>query len=324
MTADLQRFKELIAKAASGQALSEAEATDAFGLMMTGNATPAQIAGLLMALRVRGETVEEITAGARSLRERMARIEAPAGAIDTCGTGGDGAGTFNISTASAFVVAAAGAKVAKHGNRSVSSKSGSADLLEAAGVNLDLTPEQVAQCVNEIGVGYYFDATDTAPKRFSEANNCTVDRTLTGNFAHYWTQNFGRRNDVYPLVIGREAYRTTQCQIDLYLYGAGLHGYAWFHHLDKQQARSIIQMADPYPGDDAVRQRILATEAVKDQVVAGSYPKFNPDWYCGYCPVQDVSPADGDVRNREANAEKLRRMLRLAKGMSELPEREVA
>lgn len=79
----------------------------------------------------------------------------------------------------------------------------------------------LATNVNEIGVGYYFDATDTAPKRFSEANNCTVDRTLTGNFAHYWTQNFGRRNDVYPLVIGREAYRTTQCQIDLYLYGAG-------------------------------------------------------------------------------------------------------
>ena len=86
MTADLQRFKELIAKAATGKPLDEAEATDAFGLMMTGNATPAQIAGLLMALRVRGETVEEITAGARSLRERMARISAPEGAIDTCGT----------------------------------------------------------------------------------------------------------------------------------------------------------------------------------------------------------------------------------------------
>ena len=123
MTADLQRFKELIARAASGAPLSEAEAGDAFGLMMTGNATPAQVAGLLMALRVRGETVEEITAGARSLRERMARIAAPEDAIDTCGTGGDGAGTHNISTAAAIVVAGAGVPVAKHGNRGLSSKS---------------------------------------------------------------------------------------------------------------------------------------------------------------------------------------------------------
>ncbi len=105
MTAELQRFKELIGKAATGAALDEAEAGEAFAVMMTGNATPAQVAGLLMALRVRGETVEEITAGALSLRERMARIAAPAGAIDTCGTGGDGAGTYNISTAAAIVVA---------------------------------------------------------------------------------------------------------------------------------------------------------------------------------------------------------------------------
>jgi anthranilate phosphoribosyltransferase len=154
MTAELQRFKEIIGKAATGARLSEPEAAEAFGLMMTGNATPAQVAGLLMALRVRGETVEEITAGARSLRERMARIEAPADAIDTCGTGGDGAGTHNISTAAALVAAGAGVPVAKHGNRSLSSKSGSAEVLTQLGVNIDAEFPLVEQAIRDAGIGF--------------------------------------------------------------------------------------------------------------------------------------------------------------------------
>jgi anthranilate phosphoribosyltransferase len=125
--------------------------------IMTGQATPAQIGGFLIGLRMKGETVEEIAAAAEVMRELATRVGVSGPhLVDTCGTGGDGAHTFNISTAAAFVVAAAGGKVAKHGNRSVSSKSGSADVLEAAGVSLDLTPEQVAQCVNEVGVGFLF------------------------------------------------------------------------------------------------------------------------------------------------------------------------
>ncbi len=126
-------------------------------LIMTGEATPAQIGGFLVGLRIKGETVDEITAAALVMRE-LATPVAIAGdhLVDTCGTGGDGAKTFNISTASAFVVAAAGGQVAKHGNRSISSNTGSADVLEAAGVKLDITPEQVAQCVNELGVGFMF------------------------------------------------------------------------------------------------------------------------------------------------------------------------
>ena len=126
-------------------------------LIMTGVATPAQIGGFLVGLRMKGETVEEIAAAAEVMRELATRIHVSGPhLVDTCGTGGDGVHTFNISTAAAFVVAAAGGKVAKHGNRSVSSKSGSADVLEAAGVSLDLTPEQVARCVSEIGVGFLF------------------------------------------------------------------------------------------------------------------------------------------------------------------------
>ncbi len=125
--------------------------------IMTGGATPAQIGGFLVGLRMKGETVHEIAAAARVMRELATRVEVDAeNLIDTCGTGGDASGSFNISTASAFVAAAAGARVAKHGNRSISSKSGSADLLEAAGVRLDLTPQQVAQCIRQVGLGFMF------------------------------------------------------------------------------------------------------------------------------------------------------------------------
>ena len=126
-------------------------------LIMTGGATPAQIGGFLIGLRMKGETVEEIAAAAAVMRELAIRVDVGGPhLVDTCGTGGDGARTFNISTASALVAAAAGARVAKHGNRSVSSSSGSADVLEAAGVRLDLTPEQVAACIDRVGVGFLF------------------------------------------------------------------------------------------------------------------------------------------------------------------------
>ncbi|MCG8379231.1 MAG: anthranilate phosphoribosyltransferase [Proteobacteria bacterium] len=125
--------------------------------IMQGEATPAQIGGLLVALRLKGESVDEITAAAQVMRELSTRVEADkTSLVDTCGTGGDGANTFNISTTSAFVTAASGAKVAKHGNRSVSSKSGSADVLEAAGINLELTAEQVSSCIKEVGIGFMF------------------------------------------------------------------------------------------------------------------------------------------------------------------------
>jgi anthranilate phosphoribosyltransferase len=125
--------------------------------IMTGEATPAQTGGFLVGLRMKGETIDEIAAAAQVMRELATRVEVSgAHLVDTCGTGGDAAETFNVSTASAFVVAAAGGQVAKHGNRSVSSKCGSADVLEEAGVNLELTPAQVAQCVQQLGVGFMF------------------------------------------------------------------------------------------------------------------------------------------------------------------------
>lgn len=140
-----------------GNHLNTEQMTTVMHAVMSGETTPAQVAGFLVALRMKGEVVEELTAAASVMRELSAKVNvATDNLVDTCGTGGDSKGTFNVSTAAAFVVAAAGARVAKHGNRSVSSKSGSADLLETAGVNLQLTPEQVAKCIEEIGIGFLF------------------------------------------------------------------------------------------------------------------------------------------------------------------------
>ena len=129
-------LRPLLARVAGGHALSEAEAEAAFEIIMSGNATPSQMGALLMALRVRGETVDEITGAARIMRAKAITIDAPPGTIDTCGTGGDGFGSFNISTASALVAASCGVPVAKHGNRAASSKSGAADVLTALGVKI--------------------------------------------------------------------------------------------------------------------------------------------------------------------------------------------
>ena len=147
-------FKALLGKLAAGQRLSEDESAQAFDRMMSGDATPAQMGSFLMALRLRGETVEEITGAARTMRAKAAHITAPPGAIDTVGTGGDGVGTFNISTAAALVVAGCGVPVAKHGNRAFSSKSGAADILAALGVNIDAEAATVERAITEAGIGF--------------------------------------------------------------------------------------------------------------------------------------------------------------------------
>jgi len=148
---------QAIAQVIAREDLSQPQMTAVMNLIMTGEATPAQMGGFLIGLRMKGETVDEITAAAQVMRELSTKVVVEVEhLVDTCGTGGDASGSFNISTASALVCAAAGAHVAKHGNRSVSSKSGSADVLEAAGVNLDLNPAQVAQCIEQVGVGFLF------------------------------------------------------------------------------------------------------------------------------------------------------------------------
>lgn len=149
-------LKPFIAKAAGGQSMTEHEAASAFEVMMSGKAPPSQIASLLTALAIRGETVEEITGAARIMRSKALSVQAPEGAIDTCGTGGSGSGKYNVSTAVAIVVAACGVPVAKHGNRKASSKSGTADVLEALDVKLDITPAIVERALQQAGIGFLF------------------------------------------------------------------------------------------------------------------------------------------------------------------------
>ncbi|MFS8664221.1 MAG: anthranilate phosphoribosyltransferase, partial [Limnochordales bacterium] len=150
-------FRDILRLLVEGHDLSEEQAAAAMDAVMRGAATPAQVAGFLVALRMKGETVAEITGCARAMRAHAVQIRPRRGPlVDIVGTGGDGSNTFNISTAAALVAAAAGAVVAKHGNRAVSSRCGSADVLEALGLRLDLTPEQVCACIEETGFGFMF------------------------------------------------------------------------------------------------------------------------------------------------------------------------
>lgn len=169
-------IKDAIAKLADRTDLSEKEAEEVMSEIMDGAATPAQIAAYLMGLRQKGETVDEIVGSARAMRARATKIRVGAKiVVDTCGTGGDGAHTFNISTTAAFVAAGAGITVAKHGNRSISSKSGSADVLSALGVKIDLSPDRVADCINEVGIGFLF-----APLYHGAMKHCAAPRQEMG------------------------------------------------------------------------------------------------------------------------------------------------
>jgi len=199
-------LKALIGKVATGATLTREEASCAFDSMMCGEATPSQMGGLLMALRVRGETVDEITGAVAAMRSKMLRVKAPADAVDVVGTGGDGSGSVNVSTCASFIVAGAGVPVAKHGNRALSSKSGAADCLAALGIKIDLTPEQVGRCVNEAGIGFMFAPShhpamkNVGPTRVELAtrtifnllgplsNPAGVKRQMVGVFSRQWVQ----------------------------------------------------------------------------------------------------------------------------------------
>ncbi len=199
-------LKPVLARLAAGETLSEAESEAAFETIMSGEATPAQIAGLLMAMRVRRETVAELIGAIRAMRARMVRVEAPAGAIDVCGTGGDNAGSLNVSTAVTFVLAGLGVPVAKHGNRALSSRTGGADVLAELGVNVDVPIERLAGILRAAGCAFLFAPRHHAALRHAAgprvelgtrtifnllgplANPAGVARQLTGVFDPAWAR----------------------------------------------------------------------------------------------------------------------------------------
>jgi anthranilate phosphoribosyltransferase len=197
-------LKPVLARLAAGERLAESEAEAAFDTVMAGEATPAQIAGMLMAMRVRGETVAEMTGAVRAMRARMIAVEAPEGAIDLVGTGGDGAKSLNISTAAALVVAGAGVPVAKHGNRALSSRSGASDVLSALGVNTDVPFERIPEVLREAGICFLMAPRHHAALRHAAGprmelatrtifnllgpltNPARVRRQMTGAFSPQW------------------------------------------------------------------------------------------------------------------------------------------
>ncbi|MEX3009076.1 anthranilate phosphoribosyltransferase [Hoeflea sp. TYP-13] len=202
----MSELKDYIAIAASGRHLTREQAQEAFTIMMSGEATAAQIGGFLMALRVRGESVSEIAGAVATMREKMLRVDAPDHAVDIVGTGGDASGSYNVSTCSALVAAGAGLTVAKHGNRALSSKSGTADALTALGVHLDLEPGGIEACINEAGIGFMFaPGHHSAMRHVGPArvelgtrtifnllgplsNPASVKKQLLGVFAPAWTE----------------------------------------------------------------------------------------------------------------------------------------
>jgi len=199
-------LKSIIGKVATGASLSREEAASAFDAMMSGEATPSQMGGLLMALRVRGETVDEITGAVTAMRSKMLTVDAPVDAVDIVGTGGDGSGSVNVSTCAAFIVSGTGLPVAKHGNRALSSRSGAADVLASLGVKIDLRPDQVGRCVRECGIGFMFAPAhhpamkNVGPTRVELAtrtifnllgplsNPAGVKRQMVGVFSRQWVQ----------------------------------------------------------------------------------------------------------------------------------------
>ncbi|HXT08536.1 MAG TPA: anthranilate phosphoribosyltransferase [Roseiarcus sp.] len=206
----METFKPLIAKVAAGAELTRAEAFDAFEAILSGDVTPAQIGGFLLGLRVRGESVEEITGAVAAMRARMLRVEAPQGAVDIVGTGGDGSGSYNVSTLASIIAAACGAVVAKHGNRAASSKSGSSDALAALGVKIGLPAQGVERCIEEAGIGFMMATTHHAAMRHVGAvrselgtrtifnllgplsNPAEVKRQVIGVFSAAWLEPMAR------------------------------------------------------------------------------------------------------------------------------------
>jgi hypothetical protein len=272
-------FKSLIAKVATGASLSRDEAANAFGSMMSGEATPSQMGGLLMALRVRGETVDEITGAVTTMRAKMLGVKAPADAVDIVGTGGDASGSYNISTCASFILAGAGVPVAKHGNRALSSKSGSADVLQALGVNIDLAADQIGRCIRDAGIGFMF-----APAHHPAMKNVGPTRVELGtrtifnlprpalNSAPHHLQSartalqsrFGQTPDdrhVFPALDRADGAGAQQSRLGQHLGGARLRRARRDHDLRPHQRRRTEERQDPHLRDFARGRRPAARQA---------------------------------------------------------------
>ena len=272
-------MKQYIQKVIESRDLTQSEMSEAFDVVMSGEATPAQIAAFIIALRMKGETVEEIAGGAESMRRHAVFVD-PGGlpVVDTCGTGGDGADTFNVSTTAAFVVAGAGVPVAKHGNRAISSKCGSADLLLELGVNLDATPDVVEECIREAGIGFLF-----APKLHPAMKHAMGPRKELGvrtifNMLGPLTNPSGAKGQI----IGVFAPQLTELFADvLKLLGSKrafiVHGHDGMDEMTTVTATRVSELADGKVRTYEFDPLEFIEDYVKPSEIAGGDSAFNAD-----------------------------------------------
>lgn len=289
MTADITDLKALLGRVAGGERLDEADAARAFEAMISGNATPAQMGAFLMALRVRGETVAEITGAARVLRAKATKIAAPPGAIDTCGTGGDASGTYNVSTCASFVVAACGVPVAKHGNRAMSSRSGAADVLTALGVDIDCDMALVQRALDELGICFLM-----APRHHSATRNVAGVRVELATRTIF--------NLLGPLANPAGARRQL----------LGVYARDWIAPLAEVLGRLGAEAAWVVHGSDGIDELTVTGPSHVAELKDGKVRVFEIEPGMAGCAV--AAPGDLKGGDAQTNAEALRAVLSGAKG----------
>ncbi|MSQ15155.1 MAG: anthranilate phosphoribosyltransferase [Dehalococcoidia bacterium] len=249
-------IREAIDALVAGRSLSTEEGSAVMEEIMTGEATPAQFGAFVTALRLKGETIDEITGMAQVMREKALRVDFRGPVVDTCGTGGDGAGTFNFSTAAAFVAAGAGLTVAKHGNRAMSSQCGSADVLEALGVKIDLVPEQVKQCLEQVGMGFMFAQTFHPSMRFAAGPRREIGIRTVFNILGPLTNPAGAQYQVLGVADPRFAPKMAQALQRL----GSIHALV-VHSSDGLDELSLCGTTTVYElADSAIREYLFAPE----------------------------------------------------------------
>jgi anthranilate phosphoribosyltransferase len=283
-----------IAKVMQGQNLTHQEAETAMQFIMTGQATPAQIGGYLVALRMKGEAVEEITGSARAMRAQAHAIRPlvnGAPLLDTAGTGGDGAHTFNISTAAAFVVAGSGHRVAKHGNRAASSRCGSADVLAALGLNLDLTPEQVATCIDEVGIGFLFAPLFHPAMKYAIGPRRELGQRTIFNVLGPLTNPAGATNQLIGVYDSELTHTLAEVLGELGGTAAFVvHGYGGLDELTTGGPNRVSHLRDGQVSTYELDGRDFGLSSAPADALAGGEPDQNADILLKLLSGQDSSP----------------------------------
>ncbi|MEJ5314751.1 anthranilate phosphoribosyltransferase [Anaerolinea thermophila] len=285
-------LKPYLAKVMNFQSLSAQEAEEAMNIIMSGEATPAQIGGYLVALRMKGETVEEITGSARAMRAHASRVKVQSvPLLDTAGTGGDGAHTFNISTTAAFVIAGTGRKVAKHGNRAASSRCGSADVLDALGVRIHLTPEQVARCIEDVGIGFLFAPSFHPAMKHAVAPRRELGQRTLFNLLGPLTNPAGATHQLIGVYDGKLTPLLAEVLGELGVQGAFVvHGHGGLDELSTSGPNRISRLHHGKVENEELDARDFGLRRAKPEDLRGGEPAENASILRAILENRDDSP----------------------------------